>query len=77
MRTTLDIDDDLMRAAILAHPDESKTAIVERALRRYLEERSIAMIRDLVGKVEFDEAYLNDMRAYELEKRERRLNDAS
>jgi hypothetical protein len=52
MRTTLDIDDGLMRALLERHPGSSKTDAVEHAIREYLAADAYARIRSLRGKLD-------------------------
>ena len=51
MRTNIDIDDDLMRAAMRTSGERTKRAVVERALRLLVQTRGQAGIRRLRGKV--------------------------
>ncbi len=51
MRTNIDIDDDLMRAAMKTSGDRTKRAVVERALRLLVQTHQQAGIRRLRGKV--------------------------
>ena len=51
MRTTLHIDDDLMREAMRLTHLKSKTEIVERALREMLEREAGRRLAALYGKV--------------------------
>ncbi len=66
MRTTLDLDDDLLTALGAKHPDLSKTAAIELAIRSYLGREAEAGLRRLAGQVEIE-----DMSA-ELRKADRR-----
>jgi Arc/MetJ family transcription regulator len=56
MRTTLDLDDELMRALLERHPGSSKTQAVEHAIREYLAADAYARIRALRGKLEIEDA---------------------
>jgi Arc/MetJ family transcription regulator len=58
MRTTLDIDDELMAALEARHPGMSKTDLIETALRAYLALSSNYELRRLAGTLA-----LTDMRA--------------
>ena len=51
MRTNIDIDDGLMRAAMRASGEPTKRAVVERALRLLVQTRGQARMRRLRGKV--------------------------
>lgn len=55
MRTTLDIDDELMTALLERNPGVSKTEAVERAIRSYLTTDAVARIRALVGKIRIED----------------------
>jgi len=56
MRTTLDIDDNLMLSLLARHPGVSKKEAVEQAIRSYLEHDSVARIRALAGTIEIEDA---------------------
>ena len=51
MRTTIDIDDDLMRQAMRSSGARTKRAVVEDALRLLIRTRGQGTIRRLRGKV--------------------------
>ncbi|MGQ0507798.1 MAG: type II toxin-antitoxin system VapB family antitoxin [Myxococcaceae bacterium] len=51
MRTTLNIDDDLMREAVRQTGVKSKTDVVELALRALLEREARRKLKALYGKV--------------------------
>lgn len=55
MRTTLDIDDDLLRALLARHPGVSKREAVERAIRGYIGSDVVARVRALAGRVEIED----------------------
>jgi Arc/MetJ family transcription regulator len=55
MRTTLDIDDDLLAALLARHPGSSKTEAIEAALRAYLAEDAVSRLRHLAGTVDIDD----------------------
>lgn len=55
MRTTLDIDDDLLRALLARHPGASKRDAVERAIRSHLSEDAVARTKALVGRLEIED----------------------
>lgn len=56
MRTTLDLDDELMTALLARYPGASKTEAVERAIREYLSMDAAAKALALAGKLEVDDA---------------------
>jgi Arc/MetJ family transcription regulator len=49
MRTTLDIDDDLIDSLLARHPGLSKTEAIEEAIRVYLRESAIERLRERAG----------------------------
>lgn len=60
MRTNIDIDDKLMKAAMKAAGKNTKKETVEEALRELIRLKAQLGILDLVGKVEFDEEFLRE-----------------
>jgi Arc/MetJ family transcription regulator len=55
MRTTLDIDDDLMRALLSRHPGSTKRQAVERAISEYLSKDASSRARALRGRVRIED----------------------
>ncbi|MGH2656582.1 MAG: type II toxin-antitoxin system VapB family antitoxin [Actinomycetota bacterium] len=55
MRTTLDLDDDLMRMLLSRHPGKSKTEAVEEAVREYLAMDANARVDDLRGSIQIED----------------------
>lgn len=55
MRTTLDLDDDLMAALLARHPGVSKTDAIERAVREYLSIDAATRLRQLGGTMELED----------------------
>lgn len=55
MRTTLELDDNLMESLLSRHPGLSKTDVVELAIKTYLENDAINRIRALRGKIEIED----------------------
>jgi Arc/MetJ family transcription regulator len=49
MRTTLDLDDDLLSALLDRHPELSKTDAIEVAIRTYLSESAVRALRERAG----------------------------
>ncbi len=56
MRTTLDIDDDLLRTLLARHPGTSKREAVERAIAEYLSKDAAGRTRALAGRLEIEDA---------------------
>jgi Arc/MetJ family transcription regulator len=52
MRTTLDIDDDLLAALLARYPNRSKTEAIEAALRAHLANDAVAHLQRLAGTMD-------------------------
>lgn len=73
MRTTLELDDDLMAALMARSQGQSKTKAVESAITDYLSRGASRGIRELRGKIEFkDPDHLRKSRRAEVESHQRR-----
>ncbi len=71
MRTTLDLDDNLMDALMARSPGKSKTKAVESAIADYLQRDAVQGIRKLRGKIVFeDPEYWRKTRRAEAESRQ-------
>lgn len=55
MRTTLDLDDELMRALIARHPGESKTQAVEAAIAEHLRRGAVDWLLANAGTIEIED----------------------
>ena len=66
MRTNIDIDDDLMRAALQASGERTKRGVVERALRLLVQTHGQVGVRRLRGRV----AWRGDLNQSRLERRD-------
>ncbi len=55
MRTTLDLDDELMEALLARHPGRSKREAVEIAIREYLARDAAARLRELRGRLHLED----------------------
>jgi hypothetical protein len=55
IRTTLDIDDDLLRALLARHPGVTKREAVERAISEYLAKDAAARTKALRGRVRIED----------------------
>ncbi len=66
MRTNIDIDDKLMKQAMKAAGVKTKKAAVEEALRRMVQIKRQAGIKDLVGKIEFWDDVIEDRDAHSI-----------
>jgi hypothetical protein len=55
MRTTLDIDDRLMEALMIRHPDETKTKAVEAAIESYVRRGAVDWLLANAGTIEIED----------------------
>jgi Arc/MetJ family transcription regulator len=55
MRTNVVIDDELMSAALKVSGLPSKRAVIEEALRRFVQLKQQSQVRKLKGKIAWDE----------------------
>jgi hypothetical protein len=55
IRTTLDIDDDLMTTLLDRLPGRSKTDAIEHAIERFLADDAVARLRGLAGTMEIED----------------------
>lgn len=55
MRTTLDINDELLKALMARHPGVSKREAVEIAIREYVTEEASGSVRRLAGTFEIED----------------------
>ena len=55
MRTTLDLDDELMEALLARYPQDSKTQAVERAIRDHVERSAVEGLLALRGKIAIED----------------------
>jgi Arc/MetJ family transcription regulator len=54
MRTTLNIDDEALAAAMKVAPQETKTAVINEALRSFARRRRLRELLKLEGKVRWE-----------------------
>lgn len=59
MATNLQIEDDLIQEALLLGGHRTKRAVVEEALREYVQRRKQLKILELFGTIEYDHEYDN------------------
>jgi hypothetical protein len=62
MRTTLDLDDDLMEALMARHPGVSKTKAVEAAIEEHVRRGAVDWLLEMRGKIEIEDVS-KEMRA--------------
>lgn len=69
MRTTLDVDPDLLAAVVETTGERSKTKAVSKALEEYVRHRRVAELRDIAGNIDLVNN-LRDLEALELREME-------
>jgi len=57
MATNLDIDAELIERALAVSGEKTKKAAVTKALQEFIARRSQKRLRDLLGQLEWDEAF--------------------
>lgn len=62
MRTTLDLDDDLMEALMARHPEMTKTKAVETAIEHHVRREAVDWLLKMRGKIEIEDVS-REMRA--------------
>lgn len=65
MRTTINIDDQLIKETEVIYKAESRSKSIENALRDALQMKKMEQLKALVGKVEFDEGAMRKQRDLE------------
>ncbi len=62
MRTTINIDDQLIRETEAVYKAESRSKSIEKALRDVLQMKKREKLKEMVGKIEFDEDAVRKLR---------------
>ena len=62
MRTTINIDDQLIRETEAVYEAESRSKSIENALKDALKMKKREKLKELVGKIEFDEEAIQKLR---------------
>ena len=65
MRTTINIDDQLIKEAEAIYKAESRSKSIEYALRDALQMKKMERLKELVGKIEIDEEAMRQLREIE------------
>lgn len=55
MRTTLELDDELMRSLLARHPGESKTSAVEAAIADHVRRGAVDWLLENAGSIEIED----------------------
>ncbi len=70
MRTTLNISEDLLKEAEALYQTTNRSKAVECALIDALKQKKIQALKELRGKISFDEEHLRNVRSLELDETE-------
>jgi len=62
VRTTINIDDQLIKEAEAIYKAESRSKAIEYAIRDAIQIKKMEQLRSLIGKVEFDEEAMGQLR---------------
>jgi len=62
VRTTINIDDQLIKEAEAIYKAESRSKAIEYAVRDAIQIKKMEQLRSLIGKVEFDEEAMGQLR---------------
>jgi Arc/MetJ family transcription regulator len=62
MRTTINIDDQLIKEAEAIYKAESRSKAIEYAVRDAIQIKKMEQLRSLIGKVQFDEEAMGQLR---------------
>ncbi len=62
MRTTINIDDQLIKETEAIYKADSRSKAIESALRDALQMKKMEQLKSLIGKVEFDEEAMRSLR---------------
>jgi len=56
-RTTVDIDEELLKKALAVSEERTKKGVIERSLREYVRRRAIEEFRSMIGNFELGLTY--------------------
>lgn len=73
MRTTVTLDEALVREIMKVTAAKTKTAAVTAALREHARRSRIDQLRSLLGKIDFDAKSLDELREAEIREAEQEL----
>ncbi len=65
MRTTINIPDSLIKEVEAVYKTESRSKSIEYAIKDALLQKRLELLKDLSGKIEFDEEAINRARGME------------
>ncbi len=62
MRTTINIPDDVIKETEAIYKTNSRSKSIELALKDALQQKKLEQLKDMIGKIEFDEDIINSSR---------------
>jgi metal-responsive CopG/Arc/MetJ family transcriptional regulator len=65
MRTTINIPDDIIKETEAVYVTGSRSKSIEQALRDALNHKKLEQLKDMIGKIEFDEKAIFETREKE------------
>lgn len=65
MRTTINIPDDIIKETEAVYCTDSRSKSIELALRDALHHKKLEQLKDMIGKIEFDEKAIYETREIE------------
>lgn len=65
MRTTINIPDDIIREIEAFYKADSRSKSIEQALKEALQQKKLERLKELIGKLEFDEKAIYESREKE------------
>ena len=65
MRTTINIPDDIVKETEALYKNGSRSKSIEKALKDAILHKKLEKLKDMIGKIEFDEKAIHDSREKE------------
>jgi metal-responsive CopG/Arc/MetJ family transcriptional regulator len=65
MRTTINIPDDIIKETEAIYKAGSRSKSIEQALRDALQQKKLEQLKEMIGKIEFDEEVIYESREKE------------
>ncbi len=62
MRTTINLPDDLIRETEAVYKADSRSQSIAQALKDALRQKKLEQLKDMIGKIEFNENTITEMR---------------
>lgn len=65
MRTTINIPDDIIKETEAIYKADSRSKSIEQALKDALQQKKLGQLKEMIGKIEFDEKVIYESREKE------------